>query len=321
MGRPLNETVWMLNSNVLRKLDMQDLMVFVAVYEHGNLTDVAEALSVSQSTASYCLKKLRNSFADELFITTRTGMQATPRAADMYPHVLQIIESLNRCHAGVQAFDPTRQAVTFNLCAPEYFEHLLLPRLLQYFAALDWPVTINVHKLEADIPADALRDGSIDLVIGFGPNFHPSHGEFRSQVLLEDELVCVVDKGTLPATSLMSLKDFAERRHVYPTPWTSSTNMIDGWLAQRDYKRQVVARANSYGAALKLIAGTDYILALPRRIQQAIATAPMFGHCAAPEGLPGFSLDMLWSPTRESDSANRWLREQVIKACTALEQA
>lgn len=33
----------MLVSNLLRKLDMQDLMVFVAVYEQGSVTQVAEA--------------------------------------------------------------------------------------------------------------------------------------------------------------------------------------------------------------------------------------------------------------------------------------
>ena len=42
----------MLNSNLLRKLDMQDLMVFVAVYEQSSVTDVSEALFVSQSTVS-----------------------------------------------------------------------------------------------------------------------------------------------------------------------------------------------------------------------------------------------------------------------------
>lgn len=34
----------MLNSNLLRKLDMQDLMVFVAVYEQSSVTGVSEAL-------------------------------------------------------------------------------------------------------------------------------------------------------------------------------------------------------------------------------------------------------------------------------------
>ena len=78
----------MLNSNLLRKLDMQDLMVFVAVYEQSSVTEVSETLCVSQSTVSYCLKKLRTSFEDELFIHTRNAMWPTSKATSMYSHVV-----------------------------------------------------------------------------------------------------------------------------------------------------------------------------------------------------------------------------------------
>ena len=305
----------MLNSNLLRKLDMQDLMVFVAVYEQSSVTGVSEALCVSQSTVSYCLKKLRTSFEDELFINTRTGMRPTYKASTMYAHVLKILESINLCHASTQAFDPTLQAVTFNICAPEYFEQLILPRLLKRFDFADLPVMVNMHKFETDIPVDELRDGRLDLVICFGPNFHRSHTDFKSRLLLEDDLVCVFDKRATPLESRLSLQAFVQRRHVFPTPWTSSTNMVDGWLAQQAHKRQIVARANSYSAALKMITGTDYILTLPRRIQQLLANEAIFNHCEAPNGLPGFTLDMQWSQSVDQDSANTWLREQVIDVC------
>lgn len=309
----------MLNSNALRKLDMQDLTVFVAVYEQHNVTGVSEALCVSQSTVSYCLKKLRASFEDPLFINTRTGMHPTRKASSMYPHVLKILEHINLCHAGAPAFDPTSRAITFNLCAPEYFEQLILPRLLKRFACSDWPVMVNMHKFETDIPADALRDGSLDLVMCFGPHFHRSHGDFTSETLLDDDLVCVFDKRTTPDESRLSLAEFVERRHVFPTPWTSSTNMIDGWLAQQGHKRQIVARANSYGAALKMITGTDFMVTLPRRIQQLLASEVDFGCCEAPLGLPGFTLDMQWHQRVDQDSANAWLREQIVQACTQQE--
>jgi len=181
----------MLNSNLLRKLDMQDLMVFVAVYDQSSVTDVSETLFVSQSTVSYSLKKLRTSFEDELFINTRAGMRPTYKAATMYGHVQKILESINLCHAGSQAFDPTQKAVTFNVCAPEYFEQLILPRLLKNFDHADLPVIVNVQKLETEIPADALRDGRLDLVICFGPHFHREHKDIKTQMLLEDDLVCV----------------------------------------------------------------------------------------------------------------------------------
>ncbi|MCJ8207767.1 LysR family transcriptional regulator [Pseudomonas sp. RGM2987] len=305
----------MLNSNALRKLDMQDLMVFSAVYEQSSVSGVSEALCVSQSTVSYCLKKLRTCFDDELFTNTRSGMRPTCKAVRMYDHVQAILQSINLCHAGTPTFDPTRQAVTFNICAPEYFEHLILPQLLQGFDYADLPVVVNVHKLEADIPADGLRDGSLDLVICFGPNFHSNHADLLSRQLLQEDLVCVVDKRAAPLEPQLSLQTFVRRRHIFPTPWTSPTNMVDGWLAQQAQQRQIAARANSYSAALKMISGTDFILTLPRRIQRLLASEATFNHHEAPNGLPGFTLDMQWTQAANQDSANTWLREQIIKAC------
>lgn len=306
---------WMLNSNGLRKLDMQDLMVFIAVYELNSVTGVSEALSVSQSTVSYCLKKLRTGFADELFINTRTGMRPTHKAGTMYPHVLKVLENINLCHTATSAYDPALQPATFNICAPEYFEQLLLPRLLKNFAVAQLPVMVNVHRLGTDIPAEALRDGSLDLVISFGPDFHRRHTDLHAHSLLEDNLVCVFDKHATPAEPRVSLQSFIERRHVFPTPWASTSNMVDGWLAKQALQRQIVARANSYSAALKTITGTDFLLILPRRIQKLLADEAAFNHREAPAGLPGFTLDMQWSQHVDRDSANGWLREQVIKAC------
>lgn len=309
----------MLNSNSLRKLDMQDLMVFSAVYEKSSVTGVSEALCVSQSTVSYCLKKLRTCFKDELFINTRTGMRPTYKAEGMYSHVRTILQSINLCHAGAPTFDPTRQAITFNICAPEYFEQLILPKLLQGFDYADLPVMVNMHKLGTDIPAQHLRDGSLDLVICFGPHFHSDHADFKSLQLLEDDLVCVLDKQAAPPVPQLDLRSFVQRRHVFPSPWISSTNMVDGWLSQQAHRRQIAARANSYSAALKMITGTHFILTLPRRIQKLLANEAVYSHYEAPKGLPGFTLDMQWSQAADQDSANAWLRQQIIRACAGLD--
>ena len=67
---------------------------------------------------------------------------------------------------------------------------------------------------------------------------------------------------------------------------------------------------------LKMITGTDFIVTLPRRIQQLLASEVIFNHCEAPNGLPGFTLDMQWSQSADEDGANAWLREQVVQACT-----
>ncbi|UZE22611.1 LysR family transcriptional regulator [Pseudomonas sp. B21-056] len=305
----------MLNSNLLRKLDMQDLMVFVAVYEQSSVTEVSEALCVSQSTVSYCLKKLRTSFEDELFINTRSGMRPTNKASAMYSHIVKILQAINTCHSGIQTFDPTQNEITFNICAPEYFELLIFPKLIKRFIGSHFSIVVNITKFHKDIPVDELMDGRFDLVICFGPNFHRSVKGLRSQVLLEDELVCVVDKNADLPDQTLSLEAFAACQHVFPTPWTSDTNMVDGWLARQGCSRQIVARANSYVAALNMIPGTDFVLTLPRRVQALTCDEDRFSHRGAPEGLPNFTLDMMWSEKPSQDNANLWLREQIVKVC------
>ncbi|ROM65040.1 LysR family transcriptional regulator [Pseudomonas brassicacearum] len=305
----------MLNSNLLRKLDMQDLMVFVAVYEQSSVTEVSEALCVSQSTVSYCLKKLRTSFEDELFVNTRSGMRPTGKATAMYSHILKILKTINICHSGIQTFDPTQKEITFNICAPEYFELLILPALVKRFIGSRFPVIINITKFHRDIPTEELVDGRFDLVICFGPNFHRGAKGLRSQVLLEDELVCVVDKNFTGPEENFDLETFAAGQHVFPTPWTSDTNMVDGWLARHGHNRQIVARANSYVAALNMITGTDFILTLPRRIQALTCSEDRYGQRQPPAGLPNFTLDMMWSEKPSQDSANTWFREQIVKVC------
>lgn len=297
----------MLNSNLLRKLDMQDLMVFVAVYAQSSVTAVSETLGVSQSTVSYSLKKLRTGFEDDLFINTRSGMRPTYKATTMHEHVLKILEGINLCHSGAQAFDPTLKAVTFNICAPEYFELLVLPRLLRNFDFANLPVIVNVQKLDTAPPIDERRDDSLDLVICFGHDFQHSHTDFKSRRLVEDELVYVFDKRVTPPQLRPNLRSI-EHRHVLSPHKTFDTHSVD-------HKRQHIAQPASYRAALKMITGTDLILTLPRRIQTLLANDAVFSHCEASKGLPGFILDMQWSEASDQDSANTWLREQVIKAC------
>ncbi|KIH84196.1 LysR family transcriptional regulator [Pseudomonas batumici] len=305
----------MLNSNLLRKLDMQDLMVFVAIYEQSSVTEASETLCVSQSTVSYCLKKLRTSFEDELFINTRNAMWPTSKATSMYSHVTHIINSINLCHSEAKAFDPTQKEITFNICAPEYFELLILPNLLKGFIKDNLPIIVNTHKFHKDVPVEKLVDGRIDLVICAGPNFHQDAKGFKSKILLDDDLVCVVDKRFTPPDNKFNLETFVARQHIFPTPWTSDTNMVDGWLGKQGYTRQIVARTNSYVAALKMINGTDLVLTLPRRIQRLIGDETRFVSCKAPAGLPSFTIDMLWDRNAGQNSANTWLREQIAKVC------
>lgn len=308
----------MLGSNLLRKLDMQDLIVFAYVYERGSVTGVSEALCVSQSTVSYCLRKLRAGLEDDLFIPSRGGMVPTEKADLIYPNILKILEKINICYAGELGADSVANSRVFNVQAPEYFEFMVLPRLLTDLRGEGSEVSINVHKLGSGIPADEMRVGEIDLVVCFGPNYHRKQFGLKSAVLLKDELVCVTDGISAPEAGAFTLDEFVSRRHVYPTPWTTTTNMVDGWLRRKGLSREIVARANTYGSALGLLRGTDYVLTLPRRIFDLLNADGVAEAIAPPPGFPSFTLEMVWTEQANRNQDNAWLRARIIAAVSGL---
>ncbi|RML48038.1 Transcriptional regulator, LysR family, partial [Pseudomonas syringae pv. maculicola] len=102
------------------------------------------------------------------------------------------------------------------------------------------------------------------------------------------ERPCRNDDAGAPLSALIDTQTFTQRRHVYPTPWTSDTNIVDGWLHEQGLSRDIVVRANSYRAALQLLEGTDFILVLPRRIQTLLGNEPWISVFELPPDLPGF---------------------------------
>ncbi|MBH9385396.1 LysR family transcriptional regulator [Pseudomonas aeruginosa] len=307
----------MLIANGLRKVDMQDLLVFLQVHQRQNLVEVAEHLSLSPSTVSYCLKKLRQAFDDELFIATRGGMQPTHKSRAMLPHVEEMLARINACHAAQGSFDPRGEPRTFTLCAPEYVELLILPALLRRLAANGPRIGLDIRRLGPELPTEALLDGQVDLVFDFGPEYHRPAPELQALALFSDELLCVQDRAQ-PRHERLELDEFCRRRFVFPTPLDASTaNLVDTWLRRQGRRREVAARANSYVAALQLLSGSDFVLMLPRRIH-ALLDDGRHRACLAPSGLPPFALHLSWSRAADQDPANLWLREQVLIVCAEL---
>ena len=64
----------------LRKLDLNLLLVFNALYHQRSVTAAAHALALSPSALSHALARLRQALGDELFVRLDNQMQPTLRA-------------------------------------------------------------------------------------------------------------------------------------------------------------------------------------------------------------------------------------------------
>jgi DNA-binding transcriptional LysR family regulator len=58
-----------------RSVELHRLIIFDAIMSHGQMSKAAEQLHMTQPANSHALKRLRQTFDDELFIPTRISMQ------------------------------------------------------------------------------------------------------------------------------------------------------------------------------------------------------------------------------------------------------
>src|ERR1035441_2553652 len=75
----------------LKKLDLNLLVVFEAVYSAANISHAAARLGMSQSAVSGALTRLRSLLKDPLFVPARRGVEATVKAQRMIAPVREAL--------------------------------------------------------------------------------------------------------------------------------------------------------------------------------------------------------------------------------------
>ena len=97
------------------ELDFKSLRFFSALYRLGNVSPAADALNISQPTGSLLLKKLRDHFADPLFVRVGQRMMPTPRADAIAPTVFTLLQLADNDLAVKPEFLPQQSQRNFTI--------------------------------------------------------------------------------------------------------------------------------------------------------------------------------------------------------------
>ncbi|MFJ4145229.1 LysR family transcriptional regulator [Pseudomonas sp. NPDC089734] len=89
-----------IDARVLESIDLNSLLTFLLVYQEHSVSRAAECLHVKQPAVSNTLARLREYFADPLFVRHATGVIPTRRAhciaEELAPAFVQIQTALAR---------------------------------------------------------------------------------------------------------------------------------------------------------------------------------------------------------------------------------
>jgi DNA-binding transcriptional LysR family regulator len=289
-------------------MNLNLLVVLDALAAEENVTRAARRLGLTQSAVSNALAQLRQQVGDPLFVRSRRGVVPTERARELAGPVRQALALLAGALEGPGGFEPARATRSFVLMASDYAEHVLLPPLLRRIGGEAPGVRLEVRPLGVHEVPPELERGEADLMIGYHDALPGGH---HAERLFHEEYVCIVRRGHPRAGKRLTLARYLELGHVLVSQTPGSAGSVDRALARLGKTRTIAARVSHFLLVPALVAQTDLVAALSRRVAEPAAKhLPLVLH-APPLALPRSTVTQVWHARVDADPAHRWLRSLV----------
>lgn len=288
----------------LSRVDLNLFVVFDAIFAQQSLTRAAEVLHVTQPAVSNSLSRLREIFADPLFVRSPGGMSPTPLARQLINPVRDALKGFDDCVRARVEFAPLSAQLTFRIHATEHAEISLLPGLLQHLREFAPGIKLEVVFMSRrDVPL-ALASGELQLSLDAPLLNHP---ELMSIPLNRDNYVCALREAHPLRRKKLGLEQYLAASHVNVSSRVKGSGHIDLALRSIGQKRSIALRLQHYAALPGLLASSDLLASIPRALAQywQLPNKPL------PFETPAMELHAFWHRNADHDPATLWLRETV----------
>lgn len=308
-------------------LDLNLLRVFDAMLEERSVTRAGARVGLTQSAVSHALSRLRFALNDELFVRGANGMQPTPRAIEMGP---QVHAALAQLQAALEPpnFEPSTSDRRFVLAAGAYASAVMAPPLASRLATEAPSIELAIRQLTAETfeRIDARR---VDFILGGGGMAAPAR--FVREVIASESLAWLVRNGhPLAAKAQVSLDDLVAWPHVVISAGVPGVNeegrehrglvtrmswedagAFETALAARGLTRRVAVTVPDSYAAIAVVARTDMVTMIPRRLAQVWAQGSRLTLIEPPYASPSVSISLLYLKERLAERPIVWLRDLI----------
>jgi DNA-binding transcriptional LysR family regulator len=203
-------------------------------------------------------------------------------------------------------FDPQSIERTYVIAMRDLYVEMLIPRLADILALRAPKASLRVIPWDTNDIEMQLGTGVADLGIGVDP---PNSTRIAGRKLLDERFVCVAAKGVLKRR--LTMKDYANLRHIVVTRTDTVSSPIDLLLAEQGLTRRVGLQIPYFSAALAVVAQSAMVMTAPERLARRAIQQSELEIVPVPFAVPGFAVHIIWHERFGHDPLNRWLREQL----------
>ncbi|ELV8655686.1 LysR family transcriptional regulator [Vibrio vulnificus] len=301
----------------MKNTDLNLIPIFVAIFEEQNLSKAAARLDISQPAVSKALARLRDIYDEPLFHRSPSGVEPTSFAVDIYPAMLTAFKNFTSTLSASSEFEAKVSNRIFSIACVSVASYELMPQLLKQIRQHAPNISLEVHPLFTEDYESDLRLQRYDLIIDMAPR---GWTPLKVEPIFSERLMVVCCANHPRIADACSVAQFLAEEHVVVSRWHARKSLMSAEDIADLAQRKIVYRASGALEMLPVIHGSEYIGMLPESTINAFAGTYNIKAVSLPFDHDVYDLCAIWHPSRSSESAHQWLRNQLKAAVKVLKR-
>lgn len=297
--------------NLLRALDV--------LLEERNVTHAATRMNVSQPAMSGALQRMRDFFGDQLLIRVGREMELTPLAQSLAGQVRATLNNIRRTLDADPHFDPATTKRNFTIAMSDYVVFVMMPAILRQLSIRAPYISCSAEPINE---ASFARLSSNDIELCIASDHWRGYGDYgpgpdiRSELMFEDQFVCVVDQNS--PISTLSPDAYRTMQHVVVRMGRGIMSVVElSWLSN-DLDISVTGATTSFASAPAMVRGTPLVATVQSRLARALAPALGVREVPCPVPIPPLRESLVWHARNDFEPGHQFMREIITAAARSL---
>ena len=298
-------------------VDLNLLVSLQFLLEERSVTEAARRMPLSQPAMSHALARLRVLFDDPLLVRSSGGMVATPRAEALVEPLRRVLSEAGQLIRPPE-FNPAALQGKLRLATTDYMTLVVLPQILGRLFDEAPALELDVEPWRRPGTWLALERGKVDFAIHA---IDDAPAGFYRKKLFTDDFACVMRRGHPMAKKNLTLRRYVDLKHALITVTGSGKGHVNELLEKKGLTRDIVLRIPSFLAAPMIVAQSDLVLTLPRRLAMRFSQIAHLVVRDPPLKLGRMTFSLVWHERNRQDPAHQWVRTLFAEQIRHLDDA
>lgn len=291
----------------LRRLDLNLLLVFDAIYRHCSVRLAADELAMSTSALSHALSRLRVTLNDPLFYREGHRMCPSVYATQLAPSISSALKFLNQELTIQPEFIASASTERVQIAITDFTALCIFPALMHKLQHEAPGLRFDLRYLPHSPALTELLAGEVDLALGFSTSDDIQYNELEEITWFKDEYVAISNT----SRTRLTLEDYLDARHLVVTPWNEKQGVLDLQLEQMGYTRQIALKTPSMLSAPFIVAESDLLMAIPRFAAEKLIHAANIKIFSLPFTISPFEVKIYSHKRSGQRGATKWLKRKL----------